>query len=79
MSNTVTKKSGSEWVFKTTDSDLTRYNNTTVVVIRPLTKDECDIEEAGVMYKVRFFNGLIRDVFDDELLTPPWLDLVRVK
>lgn len=54
-------------VFNTTDSELTQYNGTVVEVIRPLTQDECDIEDVGKMYKVKFHDGYIRDAFQDEL------------
>lgn len=53
--------------FTTKDSELQKYNNTEVEVIRPLTSEECDIEDVGYMYKVRFYDGYIRDVFEDEL------------
>ena len=53
--------------FFTNDTELKKYNNTNVEVIRPLTSKECDIEDVGNMYKVRFFDGYERDVFEDEL------------
>ena len=54
-------------IFNTTDSELKKYNGTEVEIIRPLTKEECDIEDVGNMYKVRFHDGYERDAFDDEL------------
>lgn len=54
-------------IFNTTDSELVKYNGTEVVVIRPLTEDEADIEDIGNMYKVRFYDGYERDAFEDEL------------
>ena len=54
-------------VFNTVDSDLTKYNGTEVEVIRPLTDKECDTEEVGRMYRVRFHDGYERDAFEDEL------------
>lgn len=58
-------------VFNTTDSELTQYNGTVVEVIRPLTQDECDIDDVGKMYKVKFHDGYIRDAFQDELSDVP--------
>lgn len=49
------------------DSDLNKYSGQIVEVIRPLTKDEADIDEVGKMYKVKFSDGTEADVFDDEL------------
>lgn len=54
-------------IFRTTDSELMKYNGTEVEIIRPLTNDECDIEDVGAMFKVRFYDGYIRDAFADEL------------
>lgn len=54
-------------LFHSTDSELSKYNGTEIEIIRPLTNGECDIEDVGVMYKARFYDGYIRDVFEDEL------------
>lgn len=54
-------------IFNTTDSELKKYNGTEVEIIRPLTEKECDIEDVGKMYKVRFCDGYERDAFEDEL------------
>ena len=54
-------------IFNTTDSELKKYNGTEVEIIRPLTEKECDIEDVGNMYKVRFYDGYVRDAFEDEL------------
>lgn len=53
--------------FNTTDTELLKYNGTKVSVIRALTENECDIEDVGNMYKVKFEDGYERDVFEDEL------------
>jgi hypothetical protein len=53
--------------FNTTDSELKKYNGTEVEVIRTLTEKECDIEDVGNMYKVKFYDGYERDAFEDEL------------
>ena len=57
-----------QFVFKTSDTELSKYNGTVVEIIRPLTDTECDIEDVGNMYKARFFDGYERDVFEDELI-----------
>ena len=54
-------------IFNTTDTELVKYNGTEVEVIRPLTNKECDIEDVGNMYKIRFYDGYERDAFEDEL------------
>ena len=58
---------GNKYVFNTTESGLKKYNGTEVEVIRALTDKECDIEEVGNMYKVKYNDGYIGDVFEDEL------------
>lgn len=64
-------KDNETYVFRTNDTDLAKYNQTKVTVLRKLTKDECDIEDVGNMYKVRFEDGYERDVFADELSCEP--------
>lgn len=60
-------ENGKQYTFNTRDSGLMKYNGTKVEIIRPLTDEECDIEDVGDMYKVRFYDGYIRDAFEDEL------------
>ena len=57
--------------FNTTDSELEKYNGTEVKILRKLTDKECDIADVGVMYKVKFYDGYVRDVFADELQVHP--------
>ena len=38
-----------------------------VEVLRELTDMECDKEEVGNMYRIRFADGFITDAFEDEL------------
>ncbi len=64
----VTIESGKSYIFSTSDSQLKKYNNTKVSVLRPLTEDECDIADIGNMFKVCFWDGYERDVFEDELI-----------
>lgn len=54
-------------VFHTTDSELLKFNNTIVTVLDPLPESEYDKEDVGPMFRARFIDGEIRDVFDDEL------------
>lgn len=49
------------------DSELNKYSGQKVEVIRPLTSDEADLDEVGMMYKVRLPDGTIIDAFEDEL------------
>ena len=60
-------ENGKKYTFTTTDTELLKYNGTDVKVIRPLTEEECDIEDVGNMYKVKFADGYERDAFEDEL------------
>ena len=53
--------------FNTEDTELKEHNGTKVKVIRALTEKEANIEEVGRMYKCKFENGEIYDVFEDEL------------
>ena len=55
-------------LFFTTDGELAKYNGTDVEIIRPLTEKECDVEDVGIMYKARFYDGCERNVFEDELI-----------
>lgn len=54
-------------IFRTTQSDLLKFNGTIARVIEPLPETDYDREDVGPMYKARFIDGEIRDVFDDEL------------
>ena len=60
-------ENGKEYIFNTVQSDLVRYNGTLVCIKRPLTKEECDVEEVGNMYRAKFIDGRCWDVFEDEL------------
>lgn len=54
-------------VFKTTQSDLIKYNGTQVDVLGELEADKYDKDDVGTMYKIRFCDGLETDAFEDEL------------
>lgn len=58
---------GDTYIFTTTTEELRKYSGTKIEVLRALTKDECDIDDVGNMYRVRFADGYERDVFEDEL------------
>lgn len=60
-------ENGKKYIFNTMDSELRIYNGTEVETIRALTDDEVDIFDVGNMYKVRFNDGMEKDVFEDEL------------
>lgn len=60
-------ENGKKYTFNTTDKELLKYNGTDVEVVRLLTETECNIEDFGNMYKVRFADGYERDAFEDEL------------
>lgn len=60
-------ENGDRCLFTTRDSALVKYNKTTVIIIRPLDENECDIEDVGYMYLVKFFDGTEDAVFEDEL------------
>ena len=55
-------------LFFTADGELAKYSGTDVEIIRPLTEKECDVEDVGIMYKARFYDGCERDAFEDELI-----------
>lgn len=55
-------------LFHTTQSDLVKFNFSHVEVLGPLDETEYDREDVGPMYKARFIDGEIRDVFEDELV-----------
>lgn len=58
---------GKKYIFNTTDSELMIYDGREVEVIGFLTDDKADIFDVGNMYKVRFNDGMEKDVFEDEL------------
>lgn len=54
--------------FFTTQSDLVKFNGSRIEILEPLDEREYDREDVGPMYKARFNDGEIRDVFEDELV-----------
>ena len=50
------------------DNELNDRSGQEVEVIRELTENECDKSDVGDMYRVRFNDGYIIDVFEDELV-----------
>lgn len=50
------------------DTGMNHLTGQEVEVIRPLTEEEADLEDVGMMYKCKFANGEIKDCFDDELI-----------
>lgn len=49
------------------DSQLNERSGQKVLILRELTPNECDIEEVGKMYHVRFPDGFECDAFEEEL------------
>ena len=54
--------------FMTTQSDLLKYNGTTVAVLYELDESEYDKEEVGQMYRIRLIDGNEINAFEDELV-----------
>jgi hypothetical protein len=61
--------------FKTTQSDLLKYNGHDFEILRELTDEEVD-KELQPMFEVKFSDGFIIDVFVDEIFTDESLDKV---
>lgn len=49
------------------DSEYNHRSGETVEILRPCTKEECDIEDVGPMYYVKFLDGIEIMAFEDEL------------
>lgn len=49
------------------DSYMDKYTGQEVEIIRPLTNQEADLWDIGMMYCCRFKDGCVKDVFEDEL------------
>lgn len=60
-------EAGKKYRFETVDSEYLKYDDTEVEVIRPLTDEEADIADVGNMYQVKFNDGYVSAVFEDEL------------
>lgn len=52
------------------DSKMNCRTGQEVQIIRELTEKEADIEDVGRMFRVRFPDGYVTDVFADELVLP---------
>ncbi len=49
------------------EHDLLAHSRQRCEVVRPLTRDEADIDDVGQMYHIRFADGFEADAYDDEL------------
>lgn len=49
------------------DSTWNYRSGETAVILYPLSEKECDIEDVGPMYRIRFSDGTETDAFEDEL------------
>ena len=56
-------------IFNTHGSDSTwcERDGEACKVLRPLTDEEADLFDVGMMYRVRFNDGVETDAFEDEL------------
>ena len=61
------------------DSKMNCRTGQEVQIIRELTEKEADIEDVGRMFRVRFPDGYVTDVFADELVLPKAKHEVIVK
>ena len=50
------------------DTSLNARTGQNVTIIRELTSKECDIEDVGRMYRIKFDDGYETDAFEDELI-----------
>lgn len=53
--------------FNTTQSDLLKYNNTSVEVIGECDESKYDKADVGTMYDIRLYDGKLIEAFEDEL------------
>lgn len=62
-------EAGETYVFDTHGGDSTwnERSGQRCVAVRPLTRQECDIDDVGPMWRVRFEDGIETDAFQDEL------------
>lgn len=56
-----------EYYFNSTQSDYIYLNGRKCTIVRQLTEEECDIDDVGNMYEIRFDDGTIVTAFEDEL------------
>ena len=63
------KKDVVEAIFDThgADSILNHRSGSVVEVVRQLTSAEADLDDVGIMYRIRFKDGQFTDAFEDEL------------
>ena len=67
------RRVGNEFIYtaNTTDMEYTQYNGQVCTVLRELSPNkECEPLCGGLMYEVKFQNGAIENVFDEELSGP---------
>lgn len=49
------------------DTELNSYSGKKITILSKLTEKECDIDEVGNMYHIRFEDGFETDAFEDEI------------
>lgn len=55
-------------IFKTTQSDLLKYNGQRIVASAPLPENEYDKEDVGPMFRIRLNSGAMLTAFEDEMI-----------
>lgn len=62
-------ESGKNCIFNThgTDSEWQKRDGEKCQIVRCLTEKEVDIFDVGIMYRIRFSDGVEADAFEDEL------------
>ena len=54
-------------IFKTTQTDLRKYNGMKIYGLVPLPEDEYDKEDVGEMFRIRLEDGTLLNAFSDEI------------
>lgn len=54
-------------IFKTTQSDLRKYNGMKISALVPLPEEEYDKSDVGEMFRIRLENGAMLNAFSDEI------------
>lgn len=55
-------------VFRTTDSQWSKYNDREIVDIEPLPEGSFDRKEVGAMFTIRFSDNDYIEAFEDEIV-----------
>lgn len=55
-------------IFRTTQSDLLKYNGERIVASAPLDESKYDRADVGPMYRIKLQCGASLDAFEDEII-----------